>query len=264
MKNRRIMGIILSLAISGCQLGCEDARSRELREIRQSAETYCNVLMSGKGDYMDLTRRMLLRIRSLPDAELRYKCCAEVKSAVFAIDLQRMLDEPGVVSRCSSGLHELAIALSDDRLSRSERESWEPLFQYLLWLREQTKKIEAAALDYPPGVTCWLDLSGDPCLKADKANRLALEKYRKVLWSYELCAAEYETFLRWCERVVPNWLKDNEERIKLAKTLEGLLGRRLRTKAECNADWKVKRRLEFPYLVPTPDGIQKKWTKEIK
>ena len=262
MRKHGIIDVILAIAIVGCLTGCEDARSRELRIIRRDAEAYRTALASGCGGYLELESHLLQQMRALPDAELRYRCRDELKDLVFSIDLQRLSNEPSKLSRCRKGLHEFAIAISDDRLSRSKRESWGPLFRYLLWLREQTKKIEAAVLDYPMGVTCWLDLSGSPHLKADKANRLALEKYQKVLWSYELCAAEYETFLRWCERVVPNWLSSDEERIELTKTLEGLLGRRLRTKAECDADWKVKRRLEFPYLVPTPDGVHKEWTKK--
>ena len=264
MRKHGIIEVVLAVAIVGCLTGCEEAKSRALRIIRRDAEAYRTALASGCGGYLDLERHLLQQIRSLPDAELRYRCSDELKTLVFSIDLQRLSAEPSKVTRCRKGLHEIAIALTDGRLSRSGRESWEPLFRYLLWLREQTKKLEAVALDYPPGVTCWLDLSGDPHLKTDKANSLALKEYQGVLRSYDSCAVGYETFVRWCERVVPNWLKGNEERIERTKTLEGLLGRRLRTKAECDADRKVKRRLEFPYLVLTPDGVHKEWTKEMK
>lgn len=262
MSKHGIIEIVSAIVVIGCLAGCEDEGSRKLRSIRRDAEAYRTALASGCGGYLDFERRLLQQIKDLPDARLRRQCHDELSSLVFSIDLQRLSEDPSKVSRCRKGLHELAIALTDGRFCSSAREEWDSLLRYLLWLRAQTKKLEATVLDYPPEVTCWLDLSGVQHLKADKSDSLALERYRNALRSYDSCAAGYETFVRWCERVVPKWTSGADERTELTGAMEAILGRRLRTKEECDADWKVNRRLEFPYLVPMPDGIHKEWTKK--
>ena len=262
MNIRNAIRIAVVMVVLGCQIGCEDASSRELREIRRDAEAYRDVLASGNGGDLEPQRALLARIKAVPDADLRRQCYDELKTLVFAIDLQKLADEPNKFVRCRSGVRDLSFSLMGRAAAPSAKEECETKLMYLRWLREHAKMLEVAASDYPAGVTCWLDLSGCPQLKADKENAQTLKKYRGVLRCYASCAAAYEADVEWCERVFVNSLFGKAELIEIRKMLEEFLGQRLRTKAECDADGKINRRLEFPYLVLRPDGIHKEWTKK--
>lgn len=262
MNIRNAIEIALVMAVFGCHTGCENAGSRELREIRRDAKSYRDVLASGNGGDLEPQMALLARIKSVPDAALRRQCYDELKSLVFSIDLQKLASEPSRLVRCRSGVRDLSFSLMGGEASRSATEEWQTRLRYLRWLREHAKSLEKLVSDYPPGVTCWLDMSGVPHLKADKANAQTLKKYQGTLRSYDSCAVGYESAVEWSERILPRLVPSESERVVVMKMFEDFLGRRLRTKEECKADSNVKRRLEFPYLVPMPDGIHKEWTKK--
>ena len=242
MNKRRLIEIVLVLCIFGCQCGCDDAVSSRVRKIRRDAETYRDVLAAGTEEYSALERQVVEQIESIPDDDLRQKCYSELKALVFSIDLRKVADDPDRVVKCLTGMRDLSNLLLAGRVGRTKQEQWRNKMQYLKWLREQTRQLEEDVL----------------------GSLQPLNGRVGALRSYDFCAVSYEMGVMWCEKVVPKSLPDELARAEVMKMFEQFLGRRLRTKAECNADWKVKRRLEFPYLVPTPDGIQKKWTKEEK
>ena len=65
---------------------------------------------------------------------------------------------------------------------------------------------------------------------------------------------------------VESWFQQGKSKMepetakRIADEIEKFLGRKIRTKEQCDADFYGKRRVELPEYVPAPDGLVDKWT----
>ena len=111
---------------------------------------------------------------------------------------------------------------------------------------------------YPKGVFATKD---NRLAKVHGYNK-ALEEYKRWLRRYngfshvyELRLFEFESLF---QHVKVNMAPETVKRI--ADEIERFLGRKVRTKEQCDSDFYGKRRVELPEYVPTPEGIKEAWS----
>ena len=143
------------------------------------------------------------------------------------------------------------------RAAASEEEKWHIKLEYLGWLRAKAMA-EATKRPYPEGVFVTKD---NRLAKVHGYNK-ALEEYKRWLrryngfsLTYELRLFEFESLF---QHVKVNMAPETAKRI--TDEIEKFLGRKIRTKEQCDADCYSKRRTELPEYVPTPEGLVDKWT----
>jgi len=145
------------------------------------------------------------------------------------------------------------------RAADSEEEKWHIKLEYLGWLRARANSV-AGKRPYPKGVFA----NGQNRLAKEHGYRNALIEYRSWLDRYNGCSQKYEWELVGLEMRFldekANMASETAKRI--TDEIERFLGRKIRTKEQCDADFYAKRRVEFPKYVPTPEGLKDEWTEE--
>ena len=141
--------------------------------------------------------------------------------------------------------------------AESEEEKWRIKLEYLGWLRARAMAV-ATKRPYPKGVF------------ATKDNRLAkVRGYRNALMEYDRWLRRYNGYsfkYEWELVGVESWFQQGKSKMepetakRIADEIEKFLGRKIRTKEQCDADFYGKRRVELPEYVPAPDGLVDKWT----
>ena len=93
--------------------------------------------------------------------------------------------------------------------------------------------------------------------------------YRNALMEYDRWLRRYNGFSRVYElRLFDHEIRFQQDKVnmapetakRIADEIEGFLGRKIRTKEQCDADFYSKLRTELPEYVPAPDGLVDKWT----
>ena len=158
--------------------------------------------------------------------------------------------------RCMSMMDDLFTKVFP-RAAESEEEKWRIKLEYLGWLRARAMAV-ATKRPYPKGVF------------ATKDNRLAkVRGYRNALMEYDRWLRRYNGYsfkYEWELVGVESWFQQGKSKMepetakRIADEIEKFLGRKIRTKEQCDADFYGKRRVELPEYVPAPDGLVDKWT----
>ena len=158
--------------------------------------------------------------------------------------------------RCMSMMDDMFVHVFP-RAATSEEEKWHIKLEYLGWLRERAKAV-ATKRPYPKGVFA----TKDNCLAKAHGYRNALMEYRRWLDRYNSCSFKYEWELVGLE----SWFQQGKSKMtpetatRIADEIEKFLGRKIRTREQCEADFYGKRRVELPEYVPAPEGLVDKWT----
>ena len=137
--------------------------------------------------------------------------------------------------------------------------------RHLAWLRRQIRLL-APSRTYPAGVKMTWTLGGTGHWDVRREDYPKLRRYQSQMARYLRCAGNFDSSVEWCERTLDaddynHDLVAKAEVAAIRERLSAFLGRRLRTRKECDADTADGRRRDFPYLVPTPDGLVECWTR---
>ena len=202
---------------------------------------------------------VMQELLSVSDPELRKRLFDRWRQVALKFDYNALpfADNDPRGTRCSTMMDDLFSQVFL-RAATSEEEKWHIKLEYLGWLRERAKAV-ATKRPYPKGVF------------ATKDNHLTkVRGYNKVLEEYKRWLRRYNGFSRVYElRLFDHEIRFQQDKVnmapetakRIADEIEGFLGRKIRTKEQCDADFYSKRRTELPEYVPAPEGIRECWTK---
>ena len=157
--------------------------------------------------------------------------------------------------RCMSMMDDMFVHVFP-RAAESEEEKWHIKLEYLGWLRARAMAV-ATKRPYPKGVFA----TKDNRLSKVQGYRNALKEYERWLRKYNGCSFKYE----WKLVGVESWFQQGKSEMKpetakrIEDEIERFLGRKIRTREQCEADFYGKRRVELPEYVPTPVGLVDKF-----
>ena len=244
--------------------GCSDGTSKtsEILAIQNDINAYCENLIHGR-EVVIAASNLTVRIGKLPTEQQRRDSYARWADAVYSIDITRIpFNGSGSLGRCISGVRELTQTTFLAHLGRSFPNRWKLYIRHFTWYRSQLVKL-GEKRPYPSGSKLSWDLAGRLHWSASRENYPKLMEFLRWLDAYNTYSGDYETSLNWhekarfpfaCETVAPE-LAD-----AVRKEFEKFLGRAIRTEEESDADFRDKRRREFPIYVPLPSGIVEVWT----
>lgn len=251
------LGLLVFLA------GCQDKTAREVREIETSLEAFPQKMTEDE-NILVRARALNARLKALDSPGLRRGLFAEWADAVYSFDLMRIpLDNSPRFEWVRKFVYDFSITNHENR-PWSFTEEWDARLRYLAWLKRQTGLMRIPA-DYPDGIRMVTSQDGNGRWHVSQGMRSKLREYLCRLGRYRSCADSYESMLTWWERDLVGRRSSEqgearEEVERLERRLADFLGRELRTRDECNSDFDERRHREFPYLVPTMNGLVKCWT----
>ena len=242
--------------------GCRDA-NYELNGIRRDIDRFPDLLLTTTNHPIAEMEFMTARICALPTREQKDECFEKWADTLFGFDLTRIpVEDSERFFRCVHLMGDFAISQMYRHRALTFVERYRSRFRHLEWLRRQIRLVDPPRV-YPKDVQMIWDLSGRAHWDVRRKDYPKLELYRKLLARYSSCVSDFNASLTWCEVTLygdKTFNETREERTAVKAQLAALLGRKLRTKEEVYADTKEKRPRDYPYLVPTPDGLVESWT----
>ena len=249
-------------ALLSFTFGCREA-DRELNAVRRDIARFPDLLLTTTNHPIAEMESMTARICALPTREQKDECFEKWADTLFGFDLTRIpVEDSERFFRCVHLMGDFAIGQMYGYRPSPFTEEYELRFRHLEWLRRQIRLVDPPRA-YPKDVQMIWDLSGRAHWDVRRKDYPKLELYRKLLARYSSCVSDFNASVTWCEVTLcgdKTFNETREERAAVKARLAALLGRRLRTKEEVYADTKEKRQRDYPYLVPTPDGLVESWT----
>ena len=202
--------------------------------------------------------RVMEELLSVPDLGLRKLLFDRWRKMALKFDyhaLPFIEDNDPRRGRCMSMMDDLFSHVFP-RAAESEEEKWHVKLEYLGWLRARAMVL-ATKRPYPKGVFA----TKDNRLKKVHGYNKALQEYKTWLGRYNGCSFKYE----WELVGVESWFQQGKSRMipetakRIEEEIERFLGREIRTREQCEADFYGRRRVELPEYVPTPEGIVDKF-----
>ena len=250
-------------ALLSFTFGCREA-DRELNAVRRDIARFPDLLLTTTNHPIAEMESMTARICALPTREQKDECFEKWADTLFGFDLTRIpVEDSERFFRCVHLMGDFAIGQMYGYRPSPFTEEYELRFRHLEWLRRQIRLVDPPRA-YPKDVQMIWDLSGRAHWDVRRKDYPKLELYRKLLARYSSCVSDFNASVTWCEVTLcgdKTFNETREERAAVKARLAALLGRRLRTKEEVYADTKEKRYRDYPYLVPTPDGLVECWTR---
>lgn len=258
----RSVAHVLSITLLAFASGCWEA-NRELNGIRRDIARFPEILLT-TGNHPDTEAESLtVRICALSTEEQKDECFEKWADTLFAFDLTRIpVEDSERFFRCVLLMGDFAFSKMYRHRALTFTEKYNCRFRHLEWLRRQIRLVDPPRT-YPEGVQMIWDLSGRAHWDVRRKDYPKLERYRKLLARYSDCANDFDASVIWCEVTLygdKTFNETKEERDAVKARLAALLGRRLRTKDEVYADSRERRHRDYPYLVPTPNGLVECWT----
>ena len=205
--------------------------------------------------------QVMQELLSVVDPELRKQLFDQWRQVALKFDYHALPfteDNDPRRGRCMSMMDDL-FAHVFPRAAASEEEKWHIKLEYLGWLRARAMAV-ATKRPYPKGVF------------ATKDNRLAkVRGYRNALMEYDRWLRRYNGYsfkYEWELVGVESWFQQGKSKMepetakRIADEIERFMGRKIRTREQCEVDFYGKRRTELPKSVPTPEGLVDGWTGE--
>lgn len=245
-------------ALVGCCDKDEIVACEHVRELSDRIDRHFRVMTTDADvNGYDLANKLMQDILLLPDEKKRKRLFEQWKTKALEFNYNALPikhNDPGR-GRSFSMMEDLFRHVFP-RAASTEEEKWNIKLEYLGWLRRMAKDLSAKR-DYPLGVY----VSDQNRLLAQRGFRKALNEYRDWLYGYNWNSMVYEREMNWMESQFRSEEKTMNPEVKesIVGLIEGFLGRKLRTKKECEKDSYAKRRVEFPIFVPTADGLKYSW-----
>lgn len=244
--------------------GCRDEKDNSVYDVSSKLSAdfgrHFAMMTNANTEGHAFADRIMGELLSVPDLGSRKQLFGRWRQTALKFDYHALPfteDNDPRRGRCASMMDDLFTKVFP-RAAESEEEKWHIKLEYLGWLRARAMAV-ATKRPYPKGVF------------ATKDNRLAkVRGYRNALMEYDRWLRRYNGFshvyeLRLFEfeslfqHVKVNMAPETVKRI--ADEIERFLGRKVRTKEQCDSDFYGKRRVELPEYVPTPEGIKEAWSK---
>lgn len=252
----------LMVSLWALMSGCRES-NRELDGIRRDIARFPDLLLTTQNHPVTEVEVLTARICALPTREQKEECFEKWADTLFAFDLTRIpVEDSERFFRCVHLMGDFAISKMYGHRPSPFVERYELRFRHLEWLRRQIRLV-APPRTYPTGVQMIWDLSGRAHWDVRRKDYPTLKHYRKLLARYADCVSDFDASVIWCEVTLDGddtFNETREERAAVKAKLAALLGRKLRTKEEVYADSNEKRNRDYPYLVPTPNGLVECWT----
>lgn len=242
--------------------GCRDEKDNLVddasRKLPADFSEHFTMMTNANTEARAFADRIMQGLLSVADPGLRKKLFDRWRQVALKFDYHALpyADNDPRGTRCSTMMDDL-FAQVFPRAAESEEEKWHIKLEYLGWLRAMAMAV-ATKRPYPKGVF------------ATKDNRLAkVRGYRNALMEYDRWLRRYNGYsfkYEWELVGVESWFQQGKSKMesetakRIADEIEKFLGRKIRTKEQCDADFYGKRRVELPEYVPTPDGLVDKWT----
>lgn len=253
----------VALGLFAILTGCQSESAKELHEIEVELSAFQQRMLEDENILVH-ARALATRIQGVADPTLRRSLYTKWSDAIYSFDLVRMpVDDSTRFEWVRKFVFDFATTNHEDCPWPFSME-WKSRFRYLVWLRRQIELLRLPNA-YPDGIQMTWTLGGQGHWRVSRENRSKLREYRCRLGRYQSCADSYESMLTWWERNLvgrdaTGQGASSEEVERLKHRLANFLGRKLRTKDECNSDFDENRHREFSYLVPTPNGLIECWT----
>lgn len=252
----------LMVSLWALMSGCRES-NRELDGIRRDIARFPDLLLTTQNHPVTEVEALTARICALPTREQKEECFEKWADTLFAFDSTRIpVEDSERFFRCVHLMGDFAISKMYGHRPSPFVERYELRFRHLEWLRRQIRLV-APPRTYPTGVQMIWDLSGRAHWDVRRKDYPTLKHYRKLLARYADCVSDFDASVIWCEVTLDGddtFNETREERAAVKAKLAALLGRKLRTKEEVYADSREKRNRDYPYLVPTPNGLVECWT----
>lgn len=246
----------------GLLAGCRGESRRELCRIEADIASFQAKMMEAENIYA-CSEPLSARIRKVADPKLRRKLFSDWGEVIYSFDLARIpLDASPRFGWLLNHAFNFAVSSDYGEWPRAPQEKWDSRFRHLAWLKRQIRLL-APARRLPDGIRMVWGPGGDSRWDVRRKDYPQLRRYQCQMARYSKCVGEFDSAVEWCERMLDTDDYDFETKAEMdaaRKNLSALLGRRLRTRKECDADTAEGRQRDFPHLVPTPDGLVKCWT----
>ena len=242
--------------------GCRDEKDNLVddssRKLPADFSEHFTMMTNANTEARAFADRIMQELLSVSDPELRKRLFDRWRQVALKFDYNALpfADNDPRGTRCSTMMDDL-FAQVFPRAATSEEEKWHIKLEYLGWLRERAKAV-ATKRPYPKGVFA----TKDNRLAKVRGYRNALMEYDRWLRRYNGYSFKYEWELIGVESLFQQGKSKMEPETakRIADEIEKFLGRKIRTKEQCDADFYGKRRVELPEYVPAPDGLVDKWT----
>lgn len=254
--------IIVALGLLISATGCRNETAREFRKLEADISSF-HAEIQKQENILAWAKALSKRIREIGDLGLRRRLYDDWADAIYSTDLNRIPEDGS--SRFGWAL-KFAYDFTSDadygEWPRSFTEEWELRFRYLEWLRRQITTLRPSQA-YPKDVRMVWGLNGGCRWDVRRESYPKLNEFKCRLGRYEDCAETFASKIDWWERSLDDNDRDAPKHdVATVKTrLTAILGRAVRSKTACHADFVEKRRRDDPYLVPTPNGLIACWSK---
>ena len=259
MKIYYCMGLLVVLSVlAGCRDEKDNLVDDASRKLPAAFDEHFTMMTNANTEARAFADRIIQELLSVADPGLRKQLFDRWRQVALKFDYNALpyADNDPRGTRCSTMMDDL-FAQVFPRAATSEEEKWHIKLEYLGWLRERAKAV-ATKRPYPKGVFA----TKDNHLAKVRGYRNALMEYDRWLRRYNGYSFKYE----WELIGVESWFQQGKSKMepetakRIADEIEKFLGRKIRTKEQCDADFYGKRRVELPEYVPAPDGLVDKWT----
>ena len=244
--------------------GCRDEKDNLVHDVSRKLsadfDRHFAMMTNANTEGHAFADGVMQELLSVSDPALRKRLLSRWRQSTLKFDYHSLPfteDNDPRRGRCMSMMDDLFTKVFP-RAAASEEEKWRIKLEYLGWLRARAIAV-ATKRPYPKGVFATKD---NRLAKVHGYNK-ALEEYKRWLRRYngfshvyELRLFEFESLF---QHVKVNMAPETVKRI--ADEIERFLGRKVRTKEQCDSDFYGKRRVELPEYVPTPEGIKEAWSK---
>ena len=259
MKIYYCMGLLVVLSVlAGCRDEKDNLGDDASRKLPAAFDEHFTMMTNANIEARAFADRIIQELLSVADPGLRKQLFDRWRQVALKFDYNALpyADNDPRGTRCSTMMDDL-FAQVFPRAATSEEEKWHIKLEYLGWLRERAKAV-ATKRPYPKGVFA----TKDNHLAKVRGYRNALMEYDRWLRRYNGYSFKYE----WELVGVESWFQQGKSKMepetakRIADEIEKFLGRKIRTREQCEADFYGKRRVELPEYVPTPEGLVDKWT----
>lgn len=256
-----VFSLVVFFVFTGCRDKENAAASGALRELSDDFDRHLAMMTNSNTEGHAFADHVMQKLLSLPDSDERKRLFDLWRKTALKFNYRALpvIDNDPRRGRSYTMMSDL-FAYVFPRAASSEEEKWRIKLEYLNWWRTFVIDVSVKR-PYPKGVFA----TKENRLAKKHGYRNALIEYRRWLDEYNYNSCVYERRLVELESRFQydkaNMTPDTAKRIE--DFLEKSLGRKMRTKEQCDADFYAKRRIEFPEYVPTPEGLVDEWVERF-
>lgn len=251
--------LVSLLILAGCRDKKESVIRDVSRELSADFERQFAMMTNANVEGYAFAARVMQKLLAVSDPVLRKRLFDQWRQSTLEFDYHALPfteDNDPRRGRCMGMMDDMFVHVFP-RAAESEEEKWHIKLEYLGWLRARAMAV-ATKRPYPKGVFA----TKDNRLSKVHGYRKVLKEYERWLRKYNGCSFKYEWRLIELESFFQHVKVDMapETAKRIADEIEKFLGRKIRTKEQCDADFDGRRRVEVPEYVPTPEGLVDRWT----